>query len=90
MTNFISTMQAGTKYMVCCLSQWGMELKIVLPSLPHYSDGHFAEINLKNIFLKRDSILTLKRFAVCFLKPRKILLILVFYLLFPVAFIRQS
>ena len=89
MTNFISTMQAGTKYMVCCLSQWGMELKIVLPSLTHYSDGHFAEINLKDIFL-RDSILILKRFAVCFLKPRKFLLILVFYLLFPVAFIRQS
>ena len=52
MTNFISTMQAGTKYMVCCLSQWGMELKIVLPRLTHYSDGHFAMINLKDIFYK--------------------------------------
>ena len=27
-----------------------MELKIVLPSLTHDSDGHFVEINLKAIF----------------------------------------
>lgn len=50
MTNFISTMQAGTKYRVCCLSQQGMKLEIVLPSLTHYSDGHSVEINLKTIF----------------------------------------
>lgn len=49
MTNFISTMQTGTKYRVC-LSQQGMELKVVLLSLTHYSDGHSVEINLKAIF----------------------------------------
>lgn len=43
-------MQAGTKYRVRCLSQQGMEVKIVLPSFSHYSDGHFVETNLKAIF----------------------------------------
>ena len=89
MTNFFSTMQAGTKYMVCCLSQWGMELKIVLPNLTHYSDGHFAENNLKDIFFKGFCSHT-EEICCLFPEAKKIFVDLFFYLPFPAVFIRQS
>lgn len=65
MTHFISTMQTGAKYRVCCLSQQGMQLKIALPSLTHYSDGHSVEISLKAIL--KYPILLVKGFAAYFL-----------------------